>query len=278
VNIHQLFSGELGDIVFVLGFVGFFTVPLLTYVALLAIGAMTLPPSAPHGARRRLLGPVLVGYYYWMLGPLFRAVSRTGLRPNQITIASLASALLIGGATLDIVDGQLARTMKMASASGAFLDSTVDRICDGLIFGGCVVYYAGSPMMFVALVVLIMSFTVSYARSRAEALGVSGAEGLMQRADRITILGIALAFSPVVGHHAEGFVAHPFYGVTAGALSLLALLNSITAVTRIVWTMERLKDGSRPALIAGQGPAPHLEVLRRSPTADPRALLNQQAR
>jgi phosphatidylglycerophosphate synthase len=192
---------------------------------------------------------------------------------------SLAACLLIGGCTLDILDGQLARAKKLSTPAGAFLDSTLDRICDGLIFGGCVIYYSGTPMMIVSLVVMIMSFTVSYARSRGETLGVSGAEGLMQRADRITILSIALAFSAFIGHRTEGFVAHPFYGVTAGALCLMAVLNTFTVVSRIRFTMQRLDEGTP----AAQAPTlnlvrPARVGLRRAAANDAAPLLNQQAR
>ena len=117
------------------------------------------------------------------------------------------------------------------------------------MFGGCVVYYEGTVVMYAALVALVMSFVISYARSRAETLGLTGAEGLMQRADRITLLSIALAFSPLVGHHVEGFVARPIYAVTAVALFIMALLNTGTAIARIVWTMKQLGD---PALVSAQ--------------------------
>jgi phosphatidylglycerophosphate synthase len=293
VTLRWPWSDALRDELALIGFLAFFTLPFLTYVGMILTGIRQLPPAKPGGAGRRLLGPVFIGYYYWLLGPLFGAVNRSPIRPNQITYASLAAAaltaaaigtghfalaswLLIGGATLDILDGQLARAKKMTTASGAFLDSTVDRICDGLIFGGCVVYYAGSPMMLVSLLVLIMSFTTSYARSKAEAFGIVGAEGLMQRADRITILSIALAFSPFFGHRAEGFVGHPFYAVTAGALCLLAILNTITAVARIAWTMRALKDGSHLNLVRPRE-GQRVEVLR--PAAnDSGPLLNQRAR
>ena len=298
MTLHWPWTDAVADVLYMTGFLGIFVLPFVLYLALVSAGAITLPASKPRAAGRRLLGPLFIGFYYWMLSPIFRVVNRTRLMPNQITGASLvaglltavaigtghfalASALLIGGTTLDIVDGQLARSKKMTTASGAFLDSTVDRICDGLMFGGCVVYYAGSPMMFVSLVALIMSFTVSYARSRAEGLGIVGAEGLMQRADRIAILGTALAVSPFFAHRAEGFVAHPFYGVTAGALCLLALLNAVTAIARIRWTMERLKDGSHLNLVRARNEAPRVDVLRPAANDDAAAaapLLNQRAR
>jgi CDP-diacylglycerol--glycerol-3-phosphate 3-phosphatidyltransferase len=285
----------MGDAIFMTGFIAFFVLPFLCYLGLYATGAIELPAGKQGGAGRRLLGPLLIGYYYWLLGPLFRFVNGTGLRPNQITIASLgaaaitaaaiatghfalASTLLIAGATLDIVDGQLARAKKLSTASGAFLDSTLDRICDGLIFGGCVVYYAGTPIMFVALLVMIMSFTVSYSRARGETLGVSGAEGLMQRADRIVLLGISLAFSAFVGHRTEGFVPRPFYGVTAGALCLMAVLNTITVVARIRWTMRRLGEGTHLNLVRPRNEPARVELRRPAVANDAAPLLNQQAR
>ncbi|MGB8299311.1 MAG: CDP-alcohol phosphatidyltransferase family protein [Polyangia bacterium] len=251
-------TGSLADLIYLAGFVAFFSVPFFVYVGLVLVGAVTLPPTKKKGAGRRLFGPLFIGYYYWLLGPTLRLVARTSLTPNMVTGASLlaalasavaiatghfalASALVIGGSSFDIIDGYLARVKKMASPAGAFFDSTVDRINDGLMFSGCAVYYSGTPMMYVCLAALVMTYTVSYTRSRGEALGLTGAEGLMQRADRIVVLGIALAFSPYFGHRAEGFVAHPFYAVTAGALCLLALLNTVTAVSRISWSLRQLK-------------------------------------
>jgi phosphatidylglycerophosphate synthase len=267
-----------GDLLYLLGFVGFFAVPFLVYLSLLWSGAIDLPPSRQKGAGRRLFGPLFIGYYYWMMSPVFGLALRSDLTPNHITILTfvvavvaavsigsghfaLASALLIVGGSLDIVDGQLARAKRMTSLPGAFLDSTVDRICDGLIFSGCVVYYAGTPIMLVSLVVLIASFTVSYARSRGEALGIFGSEGLMQRADRLTVLGIALALSPFFGHRAEGFVPHPFYWITAGSLCLLAVLSIVTAFTRIVWTLNQLEKGSPLNAPEGQHRPPEVRLL-----------------
>jgi CDP-diacylglycerol--glycerol-3-phosphate 3-phosphatidyltransferase len=260
---HPISPSGAGDLAALLGFIAFLVLPLLIYLALVTRGKLRLAPPKPKGAGRRLFGPLFVGYTYWLMRPLFRLALWSGITPNQVTVATLgvaaataiavgsghfalAAFLLIGGGSLDILDGQLARLRNMATLQGAFLDSTVDRICDGLVFGGCVFYYAGTPMIFVSLAVLIMSFTVSYARGRAEALGVSGAEGLMQRADRLTVLTIALAVSPYFAHRAEGRIAHPFYAITAVSLCLLAVLSTVTAVSRILWTLKQLKLKSNP--------------------------------
>jgi CDP-diacylglycerol--glycerol-3-phosphate 3-phosphatidyltransferase len=251
------------DEIYALGLTAAFTIAFATYLLLLTVGHVTLPPAKEKGAGRRIFGPVFIGYYYWMLRPVFRGAELSGLKPNHITFLSaaaaaatavaiatghfaLASALLIGGSSLDIVDGQLARVKNMETAGGAFLDSTVDRLSDGLIFGGCVVYYSGTPMMYVSLLALITCYLVSYARARGESLGLFGAEGLAQRADRIVMLGIAMAFSPLVAHYQEGFVPRPHYWVTAVTVCLLAVLNTATAASRIKWTLRRLAREPAP--------------------------------
>lgn len=281
------------DLQYLIGFIAFFVLPFVVYLSLIWRGSATLPPSRPKGAGHRLFGPLFIGYYYWLMRPLFRLALGTRITPDQVTIATLgvasvtaiaigsghfalASSLLIAGGTLDILDGHLARLKNMTTLRGAFLDSTVDRICDGLIFGGCVFYYAAStPMILVSLATLIMSFTVSYARVRAEALGVSGSEGLMQRADRLTILGIALAFSPYFAHKAEGFVPHPFYAIAAVSLCLLAVLNTVTAVSRILWTLRQVSP--MPPVSAardrGKRSPPTLTVV---PSGEAKPRLNQK--
>jgi hypothetical protein len=100
----------------------------------------------------------------------------------------------------------------------------------------------------------------------------------MQRAERITILGIALAFAPFFGHRAEGYIAHPFYGVTAGALCILAVLTTVTAATRIRSTMERLDLNAQ---IEGvRSPKEQLTRIQvpREASNDTATLANQQAR
>jgi hypothetical protein len=100
--------------------------------------------------------------------------------------------------------------------------------------------------MYVSLLALITCYLVSYSRARGESLGLFGAEGLAQRADRIVMLGIAMAFSPLVAHQEEGFVPHPRYWLTAGTIGLLAVLNTATAVSRIRWTLRRLAPNPMP--------------------------------
>ena len=250
-------GGESLDLLFLVCFLAAALIPFASYICLWLLGIEKLPAPKEGGAGRRLFGPLFIGFYYWFLGPVLRLAQKTGLRPNHFTLASLAasvptglaiasghfalaSVLLIAGNTLDVVDGHLARSKGLASKAGAFLDSTVDRVCDGVILGGFAIYYAGSATMAAALVALVMSFATSYARARGETLGVSGSEGLIQRADRLAILGLALAVAPSVAHHTEGFVPHPSYAVAKAALWLLAVLSAFTATSRTLWIMRKL--------------------------------------
>ena len=264
-------TGLSMDLLFLVCFAAAALIPFATYLCLWLLGIESLPAAKGDGAGRRLLGPVFVGFYYWFLSPLLNLAKRSRLTPNQFTLASLlasiptgvaiatghfalAAVLLIIGNTLDLVDGHLARSKGLASKAGAFFDSTADRVCDGMILGGFAVYYAGTSTMFAALTALIMSFATSYARARGEALGVSGSEGLIQRADRLVILGLALALSPYLGHRAEGFLPHPSYAVAKAALWLLAILSTFTAGSRALWIMKKLQPIDVGGAHAGPSP------------------------
>jgi CDP-diacylglycerol--glycerol-3-phosphate 3-phosphatidyltransferase/CDP-diacylglycerol--inositol 3-phosphatidyltransferase len=89
----------------------------------------------------------------------------------------------------DMVDGLMARKSGQSSAWGAFLDSTLDRIGDAAIFGGLVVWYAGTGddllMTSVALWCLVGGQLTSYARARAESLGMEAKGGIAERSDRL---------------------------------------------------------------------------------------------
>ncbi|HWJ82695.1 MAG TPA: CDP-alcohol phosphatidyltransferase family protein [Nocardioides sp.] len=92
----------------------------------------------------------------------------------------------------DLIDGKMARTLGRKSRFGAFWDSTLDRIGDGAIFGGLALYFAGSHYdgevgylyLCVTLWCLVMGSVTSYARARAESLGMDAKGGIAERADR----------------------------------------------------------------------------------------------
>ena len=89
----------------------------------------------------------------------------------------------------DTLDGVMARLMGRTGNWGAYLDSTLDRVGDAAIFGGLVLWYAGGGsnvvMAGLALACLILGSVVSYAKARAESLGMTANVGIAERADRL---------------------------------------------------------------------------------------------
>ncbi|HEX5248326.1 MAG TPA: CDP-alcohol phosphatidyltransferase family protein [Gaiellales bacterium] len=169
--------------------------------------------------------------------------------PNQVTVAGLslngvaavliyqehfvwATVAFIAGSILDILDGALARSHGKLTQFGSFLDSTTDRISEGFVLGAIALvlskqgHEAALASVFVALV---GSFLVSYTRAKAEALGLSGAVGLMGRAERIVLVAIALPFA---GH-----------GSLPYAMYLLAALTTFTVIQRVNHVRKQLDGG-----------------------------------
>ena len=188
--------------------------------------------------------------------------SELPITPNQVTVAGMlvvfvagaliatgnllaAGLVLAFGASFDILDGALARVTKRSYPYGAFLDSTTDRYAEAAIYVGLVIYYGGQPNGRMAVVggmlAMIGSFSVSYARARAQSLGFKCDSGLFARPERIvvTIIGLLLA-GPVL-----------FWVIWA-----LALLTNFTALQRIweVWRQARAHrravEASLPAVAA----------------------------
>ncbi|TCM42693.1 CDP-diacylglycerol--glycerol-3-phosphate 3-phosphatidyltransferase/CDP-diacylglycerol--inositol 3-phosphatidyltransferase [Kribbella sp. VKM Ac-2568] len=103
----------------------------------------------------------------------------------------------------DLIDGYMARTSGTSSKWGSYLDSTLDRLGDGAIFGGLVLYYAGSAgdtpwMAAVTLWALVMGATTSYARAKAESLGLQASGGIAERSDRLVSVLVIGFFSDVL--------------------------------------------------------------------------------
>ncbi|HEY8772126.1 MAG TPA: CDP-alcohol phosphatidyltransferase family protein [Candidatus Limnocylindria bacterium] len=152
-----------------------------------------------------------------LLAPLVRLAQRLGITPNRVTVigfvvvlvaAGLVAAgqllagavILVVGSLLDAVDGALARATGGGTAFGGFLDSTLDRAAEAILYAGIVVYFLRTdadpiPPVVLALAALCGSFMVSYTRAKAEAIGVSASVGLAPRTERLVLVvaGIALA-------------------------------------------------------------------------------------
>jgi CDP-diacylglycerol--glycerol-3-phosphate 3-phosphatidyltransferase len=163
------------------------------------------------------------------LQPLVRLLSALRVRPDTLTVLgwalSLCSAVLFGlghaqiagavmllGGLFDSLDGAVARESNQMSAFGAFLDSTLDRLSEAAIFVGIVFFYAAAERPYGALlagVAMTFSLLTSYARARAEGLGIECQVGLLERAGRVVILSV---FS------IAGLLMAGLYLVAAGAL------------------------------------------------------------
>lgn len=237
---------------------------LLATLAAFAVRAAVMGrPHTPEIERRprTILAKFFQEWWVWLWGPAERLCLRLRVPPDAITIAStlgvVAAAALLArgelslggwvylfGGSLDFVDGRVARATGRASQAGAFLDSTLDRLGELVVFGGLAVTFRSSPALYGALGAAGASLLVSYARARGEALGAGDAAraGGMQRPERIVLVGLACALSPLADA-AWG----PGAGrrVVGGALALLAALAAATAVRR-VWAVYRALRAAEP--------------------------------
>lgn len=138
----------------------------------------------------------------------------------------------------DIIDGYMSRKQGTTSKFGAFLDSTMDRIGDGAVFGGLMLYYAGPHAetdlgsaelyLWLSLICLVMGSVTSYARSRAESLGYQAKVGIAERSDRLVSILVMTGFS--------GLLGLPF--LMEVTLWALALASTITVIQRI-WVVRQ---------------------------------------
>ena len=152
------------------------------------------------------------------LGPIGSGLRRTGIAADHLTALGLAMAaacaiaiatgrlglglaLLILTAVPDLLDGAVAKASGTASPRGAFFDSVADRVSDSLVLGGLAWYLeaaAGGHAAMLPFAILAASTLISYQRAKAESLGYTARGGLMERAERIILLAVGLAFSAVL--------------------------------------------------------------------------------
>ena len=147
--------------------------------------------------------------------------------------------LLLSGA-VDTLDGQVARRTAQVSPFGAFYDSTLDRVGDGATFIGIAVYFLSAPGVelrilsgVLCMIAVLSSLLVSYARARAEGLGLECKVGLVQRAERLLGIGIP---SLVIGPGAGAVMLQVIVG-------LLAVMSTVTVVQRFVY-VYRITTGA----------------------------------
>jgi CDP-diacylglycerol--glycerol-3-phosphate 3-phosphatidyltransferase len=202
-------------------------------------------PRRAEGIIAPAFGRVMTWPYRFGLAGLLRA----GLRPWHLTLLSLVSNVIAGSllltgrrlvpavmlaaaGVLDIFDGGVARARGEASRWGAFLDSTLDRVADVIVFGALFWSLSGQGHRLaaaLALVALVASFMVSHLRAEAEAVGIALTEGVVQRLERYLLLLVGLLVP----------------GALLPVLGVLAVLGILTAAQR-AWSAWR-RVGSSPA-------------------------------
>jgi len=190
-----------------------------------------------------------------LLAPLTRGLARLGVEPNQITVVGAlasvaAAALIVAGelvwagviwlvaSSLDLLDGAMARQQNRVTGFGALLDSTLDRVSEGVVFAAIAYHFAaqGDPITTgLAVLALLGSVLVSYTRARAETLGARCRVGLTTRPERVLLLAV---------------------GLCANLLELvIQLLVVLTAFT----VVQRVRAALRALAPRGQAPSASLE-------------------
>ncbi|MDD2473188.1 MAG: CDP-alcohol phosphatidyltransferase family protein [Methanoculleus sp.] len=185
-------------------------------------------------------------------GVLTRAanlIARTGATPDLLTVLGFlgmggagvlctagsffaAGIVVAASCIFDALDGALARTNGAASAFGAFLDSFLDRYAEAAVYGGLLVYYIGAETasgVEAAFAATVGSLMVSYARARAEGLGIECRAGFFARPERVAVI-----------------IAGLVTGLVLPALVILAVATNATAVERLFRVRRATLSPSRP--------------------------------
>ena len=195
-------------------------------------------------------------FFTKLFTPLARLFLKLGISPDVVTIVGTigvcvgalafyprheffwGTIVVVVFVFSDTVDGVMARLSDRSSKWGAYLDSTLDRVGDSAIFGGLVLWYAGDGgtpyLAALALACLILGSVVSYAKARAEGLGMTANVGIAERAERLVVV---LAATGLVG------LGVPEVLLTV-VLALLALASLITVVQRMLEVRRQAFDAA----------------------------------
>src|ERR1700684_226958 len=214
-----------------------------------------IPPAGrerPRRTRQRGEGPTTQEF-------VRERLIESRLTPNAISLTGFAlncaaAGLLVGrlfflagvafivGSIMDTLDGRYSRMSGKGTQFGAFLDSTLDRLEEGIVLTAVAAYFASrhnQAAVAAVVVAVLASLMVSYTRARAEALGVACKVGLATRPVRVVILSIGLVFArgASLGH----------FELLAPAVYVLAVLSLFTVCQRIWHVRKELTELAREA-------------------------------
>jgi len=202
-----------------------------------------------NGARKTMLTEWARHQFKWLLDPIAEGLAKLGISPNFLTFFGVllnagaayllaTGQFLVGGlavgfaSAFDALDGALARQTGRTTAFGAFLDSTLDRYSEAILYFGLSFHYiyAGEGIhALLCYAAITGSLLVSYARARAEGLGLECKEGLLTRVERTLLLILFLLINRMdIG------------------LWVIALLAHVTAAQRIYTVWRKTDNGRRP--------------------------------
>ena len=217
---------------------------------------------------------------YTIINPMVKGLIKIGFTPNGITFIGLllnvavsilfilgaeegnrgdlsyigwAGALILFAGLFDMLDGQVARLGNMSSTFGALFDSVLDRYSELILFMG-ICYYLVAHHYFLsslfAFIALIGSMMVSYTRARSEGLGIQNKGGLMQRPERILLIGISALLCGIAGHFIGGNFKYTLPGTSIEIfetitiftlpITIMAVLTNITAINRLAAAKKAL--------------------------------------
>lgn len=177
-----------------------------------------------------------------ILNPIARKIN---INPNIVTVISpfiavlsayafgehmliLGAAFILLSGFLDVVDGAVARFHNRTSKFGAFLDSTMDRIADGIIYIGII--FGGYCDWFVGILAIHSALTISYVKARAESQGVQCNVGIAERAVRMIILMVGAVV---------GYLTAPAYFTYI--IIFLVIISYFTVIQRVYHVWRQLK-------------------------------------
>lgn len=210
---------------------------------------------------------------YKIINPFVRLLIKVGFTPNTVTTIGFvlnvgvavifvtgaeegnrgdlsyvgwAGALILFAGLFDMLDGQVARLGRMSSPFGALFDSVLDRYSELILFLGICFYliahhyFLSSLFAFIAL---IGSMMVSYTRARSEGLGIENKDGLMQRPERVVLIGVSALACGITAHFIGGDYKYFIPGIKYHVfetmsiftipITIMAVLTNITALKRL---------------------------------------------
>jgi CDP-diacylglycerol--glycerol-3-phosphate 3-phosphatidyltransferase len=187
-------------------------------------------------ARNRLIESRLTPNAISMAGLVGNLIAAVLILEHHFVLAGLAFIL---GSVCDMFDGRYSRMSGKGTPFGAFLDSTLDRVEEGVVLAAVAAWFAheGNELAVGATVIAVVgSYMVSYTRARAEALGVECKVGIASRAVRVVILsaGLVLAAGELI----------PDFDLLEPAIYALAGLTVFTALQRVLHVRRQLAGGA----------------------------------